>query len=107
MMMGNKGTFSAGSMAQGPRGPRRPMARQTSSSTSLGYPTIEGLLETEDFSKLEEGFEDIQSQVAGIISEKTASARTKRRAKLALGAFETALDLIKELLEIKEQIRRG
>ena len=107
MMMGNKGTFSAGSMAQGPRrGPRRPSPQQKRADTSLGYPTIEGLLETEDFSNLQEGYESAQNEAEKVLSS-GQSARTKKRAKSAVAAFERGLDLLKELLEIKEQMKKG
>lgn len=107
MMTGNKGTFSAGSMAQGPRGPRRPTGQQKrSSSNSLGYPTIEGLLESEDFSGLEEGFEDIRKQVTEIVTTTGHSPRDRKRAKSAISAFERALELLNELLEIKAQMKK-
>lgn len=108
MMMGNKGTFSAGDMAkQGMRqGPRRPTAQQKG-GTSLGYPTIEGLLESEDFSKLHDGFESVKKQAEEIMSAATQSARNKKRARTALDAFDRGLDLLKELLEIKEKMLKG
>jgi hypothetical protein len=109
MMMGNKGTFSAGEMAkQGMRqGPRRPVAQQKGAATSLGYPTIEGLLETEDFTALHDGYESVRKQAEDIMGAPAQSARNKRRARLALEAYDRGLDLLKELLEIKEQMLKG
>ena len=110
MMMGNKGTFSAGDMAkQGIRqGPRRPGAQQQkSASTSLGYTMVEGLLETEDFNKIHDGYENIKKQAEEIVESPTQSARNKKRARVAVEAYERALDLLKELLEIKAQMLKG
>jgi hypothetical protein len=108
MMMGNKGTFSAGDMAnKGMRqGPRRPTTQQKG-ATSLGYPTIEGLLESEDFSALHDGFESVKKQAEEIMNAPTQSARNKKRARTALDAFDRGLDLLKELLEIKEKMLKG
>jgi hypothetical protein len=109
MMMGNKGTFSAGDMAkQGMRqAPRRPVAQQKSSGASLGYPTIEGLLESEDFSKLQGGYEGVKKQADDIMAAPTQSARNKKRARTALEAYERGRELMNELLEIKEQMMKG
>ena len=109
MMMGNKGTFSAGDMAkQGVRqgAPRRPMAQQKG-ATSLGYTMIEGLLESEDFSRLHDGYEGVKKQAEEITSAPAQSARQKKRAKTALDAYDRGLDLLKELLEIKAQMMKG
>jgi len=109
MMMGSKGTFSAGDMAkQGLRqGPRRPTAQTKGAATSLGYTTIEGLLETEDFSRLHDGYEAIRKQAEEIMNSPTQSARQKKRARASLEAFDRGLDLLKELLEIKSQMMKG
>ena len=110
MMMGNKGTFSAGEMAkQGMRqGPRRPgPQQQKGSATSLGYTMVEGLLETEDFNKIHDGYETIKKQAEQIVDSPTQSARNKKRARLAVDAYERALDLLKELLEIKAQMLKA
>jgi hypothetical protein len=109
MMMGNKGTFSAGDMAkQGMRqGPRRPLPQQKGAATSLGYPTIEGLLESEDFKRIHDGYEGVKKQAEHIINSPMQSARNKKRARVAIDAYDRGLDLLKELLEIKEQMMKG
>jgi hypothetical protein len=109
MMMGNKGTFSAGDMAkQGMRqGPRRPVAQQKGAATSLGYTMVEGLLETEDFKKINDGYESIRQQAEVIVESPTQSARNKKRARSAVDAYDRALELLKELLEIKAQMLKG
>jgi hypothetical protein len=73
----------------------------------LGYPTIEELLETEDFTKLHDGYEGVKKQAEEIMGAPTQPARSKRRARLALEAYDRGLDLLKELLEIKEQMLKG
>jgi hypothetical protein len=108
MMMGDKGTFSAGDMAkQGMRqGPRRPVS-QKGAATSLGYTMVEGLLETEDFERIHDGYERVKKQAEQIAESPTQSARNKKRARIAIDAYDQALELLKELLEIKAQMLKG
>lgn len=79
--------------------------RQTPKGTavSAGYPSIERLMDTEDFSTVNDTF-------AAAYGELTQTAKVKRglkksrEAKKAMLAIELTMNLFKELLEIKYKI---
>lgn len=79
--------------------------RQTPKGTlvSAGYPSIERLIDTEDFSKVNETFEAAYSELGQVAKVKRGLKRS-REAKKAMLAIELTMNLFKELLEIKYKI---
>lgn len=78
---------------------------QKGTEVSAGYPSIEALINTEDFDGVNSAFEIAYNSLA-------EQARTKRglkksrEAKKAMHAIELVMGLFKELLEIKYKIQQ-
>lgn len=87
--------------------PRRsninPSARAQAGS-SMGYPRIEELIETEDFAEVNEAFESAYAEL-GNVASKSRSIKKGKGAKKAMKAMELTMDLFRELLEIKYQLQ--
>lgn len=80
--------------------------RQTPKGTSVsaGYPSIERLIDTEDFSKVNEAFETAYGELTQVAKVKRGLKKS-REAKKAMMAIELTMNLFKELLEIKYKIQ--
>jgi hypothetical protein len=80
--------------------------RQTGKGTvlSAGYPAIETLIDTEDFSKVNKAFETAYTQLNENARVKRGLKKS-REAKKAMRSIELTMNLFKELLEIKYRIQ--
>ncbi len=80
--------------------------RQTPKGTavSAGYPSIERLIDTEDFSKVNEAFEAAYGELS-LVARVKRGLKKSREAKKAMMAIELTMNLFKELLEIKYKIQ--
>jgi len=80
--------------------------RQTEKGTvlSAGYPAIEKLIDTEDFSKVNSVFEIAYNQLSENARVKRGLKKS-REAKKAMRSIELTMSLFKELLEIKYRIQ--
>lgn len=74
--------------------------------TSVGYPEIEKLIESEDFTKLNASFADVYGKLDKISKEKKG-LRVNREAKKAMKALENIAELLKELLKIKYRLQEN
>ncbi len=87
--------------------PRRsnvtPPAR-TQPGNSMGYPRVEQLIDTEDFTEVNEAFEVAYADLGGLVS-KSRSIKKGKDAKKAMKAMELTMDLFRDLLEIKYQLQ--
>lgn len=87
--------------------PRRsnitPPAR-TQAGSSMGYPRIEQLIDSEDFADVNEAFEITYAELSTLVS-KSRSIKKGKDAKKAMKAMELTMDLFRELLEIKYQLQ--
>lgn len=79
---------------------RRPRRAQS----TLGYPTIEGLLDSEDCSQIYYSHFSIERQTEQILQARHRTDLDRDRARRVLAASELALELLQELLEIKAQL---
>ncbi|EKD50804.1 MAG: hypothetical protein ACD_62C00424G0004 [uncultured bacterium] len=70
----------------------------------LGYPTIEGLLETESFDKINNSFNEAYKKLEKIAADSDSGLKKKRSASKAMQAYELTTELLNELLKIKYQI---
>ncbi len=70
---------------------------------TAGYPAIEALIDSEDFSLVNETFEAAYGELAEE-SKIKRGLRKSREAKKAMHAIELVMALLKELLEIKYKI---
>ena len=79
--------------------------RQTpkGASVSAGYPSIEKLIDTEDFNSVNSTFESAYKELANVAKVKRGLKKS-REAKKAMLAIELTMNLFKELLEIKYKI---
>ncbi len=80
--------------------------RQTEKGTviSAGYPAIEKLIDTEDFSVVNDVFEKAYNDLSGQ-SKIKRGLKKSREAKKGMLAIELTMNLFKELLEIKYKIQ--
>lgn len=80
--------------------------RQTKNGTvvSAGYPAIEKLIDSEDFSKVNAAFERTYNDLSSEAKVKRGLKKS-RDAKKAMRAIELTINLFKELLEIKYRIQ--
>ncbi|MBU0505187.1 MAG: hypothetical protein ABII18_10665 [bacterium] len=76
----------------------------TNTDDALGYPTIEKLLETEEFQKINESFGQAYSKLEAISQDSSAGLKKKKAATKAMQAYELTTELLNELLKIKYQI---
>lgn len=81
----------------------RPSAREAAQQ-SMGYPRVENLIETEDFTDINEAFEAAYTKLAEIERQKKG-LKKGRDAKKAMKAMELVMDLFRELLAIKYQLQ--
>lgn len=72
--------------------------------SSLGYPLIEKLLETEDFATINKSFGDAYQKLEAIMKDHTAGLKKQKDARQALRSFELTTELIKHLLEVKHEL---
>ena len=72
--------------------------------TSVGYPEIEKLIDSEDFNKLNASFADAYQKLEKISKEKKGLGKN-RDAKKAMKALENIAELLKELLKIKYRLQ--
>lgn len=72
----------------------------------LGYPQIEKLLDSEDFSRLNKTFGEAYHKLEAIQGDVSAGLKKQKAAGRAIRAYELSTDLIKELLNIKYHLRK-
>jgi len=79
--------------------------RQTEKGPVLtaGYPAVEKLIETEDFSEINSVFEKAYNDLSEVARVKRGLKKS-REAKKAMRSIELVMTLFKELLEIKYRI---
>ena len=71
---------------------------------SMGYPRVEKLIDTEDFTEINEAFEGAYGQLAELERHKKG-LKKGRDAKKVMRAMELVMDLFRELLAIKYQLQ--
>ncbi len=70
---------------------------------SAGYPEIEELIETEDFSEVNEKFQEAYNELEQI-SKKKKGLKKSKDSKQAMKAIELVMELFRELLTIKYRL---
>lgn len=81
----------------------KPPAR-TAMGSSMGYPRVEQLIDSEDFAEINEAFEGVYAKLAEIDRQKKG-LKKGREAKKAMKSMELVMDLFRELLAIKYQLQ--
>ncbi len=79
--------------------PKKPT--QKTEEKRFGYPTIEALLDSENFDKLNASFNAGYVKLTAIIDNKSSTIKAQKDARLAMKAYELTTDLLKELLKLK------
>jgi len=82
------------------------MANQQSKPVSLGYPQIEKLIDSENFEALNKSFGEGYANLEKILGDSSVGVKKQKAAAKAMKAYELTTDLIKELLNIKYELRR-
>ena len=70
----------------------------------MGYPRVEKLIDTEDFSEINGAFEDAYAKLAEIDRQKKG-LKKGRDAKKVMKSMELVMDLFRDLLAIKYQLQ--
>lgn len=73
-------------------------------SSELGYPIIEGIIDTEDFARINEGLARHYVTLEGLLGQKTGGLSRQKNLRKAICAFDLAVGLVKELLSKKYEI---
>jgi len=69
-----------------------------------GYPAVEKLIDTEDFSDLNDAFEVAYAELFDL-SKRKKGMKTQRDTKKAMRSLELTMDLLRELLAIKYRLQ--
>lgn len=82
------------------------MQSNTSSSkkTLPGYPIIEKLIETEDFSQVDQTMSVSYEALQRLLKQRTGGMKAQRQVRQAVKAFDLTLDLMKILLKTKYEM---
>lgn len=70
----------------------------------MGYPRVEKLIETEDFTEINEIFEAAYAEASEVAGQKKGLKKS-REAKKVMKSMELVMDLFRELLAIKYQLQ--
>jgi hypothetical protein len=73
---------------------------------SLGYPHIEALLETENFSSVNKSFGEVYQKLETIMKDRSAGLKKQKNAQKAIVGYELTVGLMNELLKIKKEMQR-
>ena len=74
--------------------------------TTLGYPHIEQLLETENFETVNKSFAEAYDKLEAIMKDRSAGLKKQKDAQKSMQAYELTVELINELLKIKREIAK-
>lgn len=81
----------------------KPMSENSRYGQS-GYPAVEKLIDTEDFTELNTVFEVAYGELMEL-SKRKKGLKTQRDAKRAMRSLELTMELLRELLAIKYRIQ--
>ncbi|MBI2339084.1 MAG: hypothetical protein HYU99_01795 [Deltaproteobacteria bacterium] len=70
----------------------------------LGYPTIERLIETEDFSKVNQTVSACYDKLEKMLKGKGGGLSKQKGIRAALKAYDLTIDLLRDLLKVKYDI---
>lgn len=70
----------------------------------LGYPTIEKLIETENFSKVNQTVSACYDKLEKMLKGKSGGLSRQKAIRSALKAYDLTIDLLRDLLKIKYDI---
>lgn len=70
----------------------------------MGYPRVEKLIDTEDFTAVNETFEKAYAELAELARHKKGLKKS-RDAKKIMKSMELVMDLFRELLALKYQLQ--
>lgn len=90
-----------------------PISSKKSTSTSkvpsskpgnIGYPIIEKLIETEDFSKVNQTVSACYDLLERMLKNKAGGLKKQKAIRAGLRAYDLTIDLIRELLKTKYEL---
>lgn len=74
--------------------------------TTLGYPHIEKLLETEKFEEVNKSFSAAYETLEKIMKDRSAGLKKQKSAQKAMQAYEFTVKLMNYLLKVKHEMVR-
>lgn len=81
-------------------------AKKKTKVTTLGYPHIEELLETENFEAVNKSFAEAYGKLESIMKDRSAGLKKQKDAQKSMQAYELTVELINELLRVKREIAK-
>lgn len=72
--------------------------------SQLGYPIIEKLIDSEDFSKVNKTMSASYDTLERMLKQKTGGLKKQKMVREALKAYDLTIDLIRDLLKAKYEI---
>lgn len=70
----------------------------------LGYPLIEKLIETEDFSKIQSSFSTCYEALERMLKKKVGGLKKQGQIRQAIKAYDLTIDLLRLLLKTKYEM---
>lgn len=83
-----------------------PDKKASKAPVSLGYPHIEALLETENFTPVNKSFGEAYQKLETIMKDRSVGLKKQKNAQKAIVGYELAVGLMNELLKIKKEMHR-
>ena len=80
--------------------------RKPATDTPLGYPIIEKLIETEDFSGVNQTVSACYDKLEKMLKAKSGGLKKQKNVRAALKAYDLTIDLIRELLKTKYNLAK-
>ncbi len=80
--------------------------KKDDSSSMVGYPRIERLIDTEEFDSVNKSFAAAYGELEKVARQKAGLGKAKQ-AKKAMRGYELVMDLLKELLKLKYQMQEA
>lgn len=72
--------------------------------TLIGFPLIEKIIETEDFSQIKGSMATCYESLERQLKDKTGGLKKQKSIRQALKAYDLTMDLIRDLLKTKQEL---
>ncbi len=80
--------------------------KKEESNSTVGYPRIERLIDTEEFDAVNKSFAVAYGELEKVVRQKAGLGKAKQ-AKKAMRSYELVMELLKELLKLKYQMQEA
>lgn len=84
--------------------PKNPSPNSPSEKPSLGYQIIENLIDSEDFSEVNQSMKESYDKLEALLQSKEIGIQERKKVRQALKAYDLTADLLKFLLHTKHEM---